>query len=310
MMNRPFAKIHTKLIDGGNYPNWAKKVGLPAIAPFWTYVRAQARGTGRAEFAIQEAASTFAKSEKTIKRWLTIGRKYGLFRHYTTRSGAVIVYHSSLFKVCQLLNLKDWGATAEVELNELRHAKVLATEIQVEKMQRSSRYLAKQKARKEGYRGEIVKPEKLITSSAISTGALVKHFSKYRIFVSEKFKLYGVSQKSVGRALGRSERTIRRRLSNHIREKKGLPIVLKRQLCQTKPEYRLKYQFHKLCSDFNDSESKRLFQFSYRNQIETYRAECNLYVFPHVLLSCRARRYLFNCFLQGTQVVGKNTGQK
>jgi transposase len=299
MMNPPFAKLHTHLIDGGNYPAWARKAGLPAIAPFWAYIRAQAQGTGKAEFTIQEAAFTFAKSEKTIKRWLTIGRKYGLFRYYKTRKGVVIVYHTSLFKVCQLLNVNNWGATAEVHLDELKHAKVLATEIQAEQMQRSSRYAAKQKAREEGYRGEIAKPENLITSSAISTGALVKHISERYIYVSEDFKLYGTSQKGIGKALGRSERTIRRRLSNRIRQKKCLPPVLKRQLCQTKPEYKLKYQFYKLCSDFDDSESKRLFQFSYKNQNEIYRAECNLYVFSHILCSCRARRYFFNRFLQG-----------
>ena len=311
MQNAPLATIHTQLIDGGNYPDWAKNAGLPAIAPFWAYVRAQAYGTGRAEFAIQEAAATFQKSEKTIRRWLTIGRRYGLFRDYETRRGLVIVYHSSLFKVCQLLELNNWGATADVELQELSNAKMLATEIQAEQMQRSSQHLAKQKAREEGYHGEIVQPEKLITSSVISPGALVKHVSESRIFVSDQFRIYGASQKGIGAALGRSERTIRRRLSNCLREKNSLPVVLKRQLCQTKPEYKLDYLCNKLCSDgVNDSGSKRLFSISHQNRTDVYRAGCNIYLFSHILRSCKTRKYCFNRFRKNAEMLGKNEGQK
>jgi len=299
MMNARFAKIHTQLIDGGNYPDWAKKAHLPAIAPFWSYVRARSSGTGRAEFAIQEAACTFVKSEKTIRRWLRIGKLYKLFRHYETRKGVVVVYHASLFKVCRSLELKNWGATAEVKLDELKYAKLLATEIHAEQMQRSSRYCAKQQARKEGYRGEIAKPENLITSSVISPGALVKYVSERYVFVGEEFKLYGASQKGIGTALGRSERTIRRRLSNSLRQRKELPLVLKRQLCQTKLEYTLRDQFHRLCPNPDELDSKRFFRRSHKNSNSIYRAECNVYVFPHVLHSCKARKYFFNRSLHG-----------
>lgn len=177
-------------------------------------------------------------------------------------------------------------------------------------MQQSSRYLAKRQAREEGYRGEIAKPERLITSSELSMGALVKHISERHIFVGEDFKVYGASQKGIGQALGRSERTIRRRLSNPVRKVKGLPSVLKRQLCQTKPEYALRDLFHKLCPNSDDLDSKRFFQVSYKNQIAVYRAACNLYVLPHVLHSCKTRKYFFNRFLHQVEVVGKNTGQK
>ena len=294
-MSTSFAKIHTFVVDGGHYPAWAKAAGLPAIAPFWEYVRALAKGTGRATFSLKEAATTFGKSEVTIKRWLTLGKRYGFFREYSTQNGVAIVFHTSLVKLCQQLELESWGATAEVELTDLKHAKVLATEIQIEQLQRASYYLAQKQAKTEGYRGKIAKPETLLTSSATSTGALVKHVSQQRIFVSEQFKLYGVSQHGIGTALSRSDRTIRRRVSNPLRQLNGLPPVLKRQLCQTKPDYTTVYGYHQLCSDSRNEESKRYFRLSQaKHQTLVFKAECNLYGFGHHLLSCKAQKHFFN----------------
>ncbi len=310
-MSTSYAKIHTLIVDGGHYPTWAKQAGLVAIAPFWEYVRAQANGTGRATFSLQAAAATFGKSENTIRRWLTKGTQQGFFRQYTTQNGIAIVFHTSLIKLCQHLELSSWGVTAEVELADLKHARVLATEIQIQHLQRASRYQAQQQAKTEGYRIKIAKPETLLTSSATSTGALVKHVSERRIFVGEQFRTYGISQSGVGHALGRSDRTIRRRVSNPLRQAKGLPPVLKKQLCQTKTDYRQRYLYHQLCSDATDENSKRYFRLSHsQNQPIVFKAECNLYEFGHRLISCKAQRYFFNRQRLVDRSGGKNGGQQ
>lgn len=311
-MSTSFARIHTFIVDGGRYPAWAKRAGLLSIAPFWEYVRALANGTGRATFSIKEAATNFGKSKKTIRRWLTIGKKHEFFRHYQTQNGVAIVFHTSLFKLCNRLELPSWGVTANVELADLKHATVWATEIQIQHMQRASHYLARKQAKTEGYRGKIAKPETLLTSSATSTGALVQYVSEQRIFVGEHFKLYGVSQQGIGQALGRSDRTIRRRVSNPLRHRNGLPPVLKRQLCQTKPEYERQYLFHKLCSDSNKEEAKRFFCLSKsRDKRIVFKAECNLYGFDHQLRSCKAQRHFFNQQRALTnRVIGKDGGQR
>lgn len=299
------AKIHTLIVDGGNYPAWAKQAGLPAIAPFWEYVRALANGTGRANFSLQDAANMFGKSEKTIRRWLTLGTRYGFFRQYSTENGNAIVFHASLVKLCRQLNLPSWGVTAEVDLTDLKNAKVVATEIQIQHMQRASYYLAHKQARTEGYRGKIAKPETLLTSSATSTGALVQHVSEQRIFVSEQFKLYGVSQAGVGQVLGRSDRTIRRRVSNPLRQRHGLSPVLKRQLCQTKPEYARQDLYYRLCSNTDTGENKRFFRLTQpNNQTTVFKSECNLYGFDHPLLSCKTQRHFFNRLNQRLSQLG------
>ncbi|MDX2231503.1 MAG: hypothetical protein NW220_17840 [Leptolyngbyaceae cyanobacterium bins.349] len=111
---------------------------------------------------------------------------------------------------------------------------------------------------------------------------------------------------------GRSDRTIRRRMSNSLRHQKGLPPVLKRQLCQTKPEYAKQALYHKLCDDTEIGEAKRFFRLSQsKNQIKVFKAECNLYGFDHQLLSCKAQKHFFNRQRSlVSSVLGKDGGQQ
>lgn len=296
-MTERYARIHTQLVDGGNYPEWAKSAGLPAVAAFWEYVRALAGGSGRAEFSLDDASAIFRRSVKTIQRWLTDGKRYGFFRDYRTTQGRVTVYHASLFRICQKLGLPSWGVVAEIPISDLGNAKLIATEVTTQQLQQGSRYLAQTEAKRNGFSSKLREPEKLLTSSETAPGALVQHISKTRIFVGERFIPYGVSQQKIAQNLGRHERTVRRRLSDSYRQAHGLLPVVKRQLCQTKPEYQHQYECAQFVSDAVPA-GHRLFRLSGSHTPQTYRAECNLYILRHQLISCRVRRYRYKQELQ------------
>lgn len=188
------------------------------------------QGRGCAHFNLDAIAATLHRSPSTIKRWLKWGKELGLFRHYESRQRQYTVYYTSLAKVCLEWGLPSWGTVAEVPVEELVHQKAIAAEAEMQRLQRASRYRAKQESRK-----NVLRIRQVLPSSQMSQrGALgqVLHQGSRLTFIDRHAVPFGVSQETIATQLGRSERTIQRRLGNKWRGDRGLAPIIKRQIAQ------------------------------------------------------------------------------
>lgn len=227
-------RIHSFIADGGN---GLDSRGYAAIA-LWYLCRAiDTKGAGWAEFRVADAASSLSRSPATIRRQLEDGQRLGFFRAVDRRYGRARVFYSSIANVAIRQGLMQLGSCGEALVSELRHIKAVATEIHALTLQKCSGYLARQDTAR-GQKRKVVTADALLKASSNSQGAnVVVHRGGRVLFVSPEAVLSGASQKHIASTIGRSDRTIRNRLSNQWRTDRGLPPLLKRQLAQSKPEY-------------------------------------------------------------------------
>ena len=186
------------------------------------------------------------KGRSTICRWLFEGKKLGFFWCYSWRGNTLTIRLGGLFRICKISNIESWGATAKVPLSELLagNRRAFASAITTQDLQQRSHYAATRQLNKldrKTFRPPTV--DQLLdnsqTSPKFTRGEIcgVIGTGEHRIFVNQRFIPFGVSQRKVSNTLnseptscGVSPRTIRRHL-----DQLG---VVKRQLVQTKPEYR------------------------------------------------------------------------
>lgn len=221
--------MHSAIADGGLSLD---SRGYAAIKLWYACRAIDQSGSGRVQVAIADLVDAIGVSIATIRRYLQDGKRLKFFRHARTAQGIVTLFYASTVQVCAANGLESLGAVTEVAIGELKNLKAIATQAEAQKLQQASFH----KARK-GQKRPLPTADELIPSSAKShprkrSGASgrVVQTSKRFLFVNEDFVLFGGSQGTTAKNLGRSPRTIARRLSNRDRTDKGLPILERRQL--------------------------------------------------------------------------------
>lgn len=225
--------IHCSIADGGLWPN---KKGQRAVVLWYLLRYLDAQGRGKLYFDFDYAANFFGVAIATVRRWLRAGVKHQLFKSYQLTLGGAWVRLNSRDNVALSLGLTDFGETTDIEIEELKEIKSLTAAATAAKLQRQSRL----KALKSSNKHSVPKTSDLLRPSKNALGAL---FVTGRFaFVGAHVALFGGCQTSVASQLGRSERTVRRRLNNEERERRSLPSIERKQVCQHRPEYDAAYQ--------------------------------------------------------------------
>ena len=166
---------------------------------------------------------------------LQIGKRFGAFRRYRVRGGILQVWLGGLFKVCEKLNLKNWGGVAVVELIQMDLLRPLTTQATTQKLQQASKYAANSILKPQHRKiygspnaNDLI-PKQPSIKSDVGELPFVLHVSERKIFTSKSFTCYGTSQHAIALELGVNPITVHRHL-------KAVGIA-RRQLCQAKTEY-------------------------------------------------------------------------
>lgn len=186
------------------------------------------------------------KGRSTICRWLFEGKKLGFFWCYSWQGNTLKIRLGGLRRVCRVSNIMSWGAVGVVPIPELLagNSRAIACAITTQDLQQKSHYAARRQLNKQDRQTfDVPTVEQLLddsqTSQQFTRGEIcgVIGTGDSRMFVNQRFIPFGVSQQKVCDTLnseptscGVSPRTLRRHLDS-------LGVV-KRQLVQTKPEYR------------------------------------------------------------------------
>ena len=195
-------------------------------------------GSGHVPIHMTWLQESLECSDKTIYRWLQQGKRKGAFHSYQVRNGVLEVYLGSLFRVCEKLNWRNWGAVGVCKLSAVNaRIRAITTGIVTQQHQQKSRYAADQKLKPQHRKHYgTVPPNSLLKNVRQSSlkphvGEVpcVLHISERRMFVSKNFTVYGASQATIGEELGIRPITVQR---HHAQL--GTP---RRQLCQKKGEY-------------------------------------------------------------------------
>ena len=280
-------RLHASLADGGLCSD---SRGYAAIQ-LWFAVRAvDTSGRGCAEFDLKLMAQSLGRGVSTVKRYLRDGLRLGLFRSVKCLStGQYRVYYAGLHQVCLRMQVANFGAVVEVSVKDLRHMRFIAAEAQAQHLQKCSRFKAQQK-----HKRGIAKPGAILSPSHYSVGVKGKvlHHGRSATYVSEDFIPFGTKQATIAKSLGRSDRTIRRRLSNNAdakygRLQKGLPKVVKRQLVQAVQSKDCDRAFVNAGGSF---ECGRVFI----SRGRAWKCLTNVYASPYRTLSMKASRHFLN----------------
>jgi hypothetical protein len=191
---------------------------------------ADVQGSGNVTVDLRIVAHALEKSLYTIRRWLKAGLRLGFFRGCErVATKTYRIFYSSKQNICKSLQLTDIGACIEVEVSDLKNAKFLATEAEALKLQNQSKWLEKEKKRKN--LKKCVPTAEILTTSEICPGAILCKADGDR-FTYLKFyaHAHGGSQKKIASNMGRHPSTIQRRLSDGYRKKHGLDPIPKTQI--------------------------------------------------------------------------------
>jgi hypothetical protein len=260
-----------------------------AIAKTWHYLRGlDQKGSGWVKFSLSEAATMLRVSIATIRRHLREGKKEGFFNWFSTTGDTATACYVSRDKVCRRLGLEDWGAVAEVFLHDLPASKELATELEAISRQKSSQYMAKKDSKRRVTNFQnILKPSlnaQDLDSSKWGNSAGINWIGSRFTFVEPDFVVYGASQAGIGEQMSRSDRTIKRRLSNSQRNKKGLENLDRKQIAR-QVEYSPSLDFYIRMN----AKPGKLF----RSGGKTFLAMCNIYNQQYDLISMRVAKKWF-----------------
>ncbi|NEO58641.1 MAG: hypothetical protein F6K54_39695 [Okeania sp. SIO3B5] len=203
----------------------------------WLYCRFYDRqGSGKAVIDLAECAQELQISVSTLRRWLW--RKSPLWRSCKTRKGIATIYYTSSHNLAARIEEKFDGGVAEIEdISDIanHHLPMLATEIELQEVQRKSRYAAHQQAieraeikylldrRKSQHRKRLngLVPKTLAPNDLVHLPA--KNLARVlwkagvNLGVSEGFLAYGASQGRVATCRRLSTRQVQRHLSNEYR---------------------------------------------------------------------------------------------
>lgn len=211
MTIRPTVKVHAALAE------------LPSAIKLWYALRLLDKdGNGRVVTSLAELAELMDMSVPTIKRYFRQGKKLGLYRDIIKTWGqeAITVYLSSLSDVCKRHGIGNWGAVTDIYATELKNIRLITTQATAQKVQQQSRHLARKQAASSSTRtGRNQKQP---------PGKVIKQTGRF-VYVTDDYSNFGASQNTIAQRVDRTERTIRRRLSNQVRQSKGLPTLDRKQ---------------------------------------------------------------------------------
>ncbi len=229
----PSITIYSAIADPGNWvgKNHKGQVAGSDCFKLWDLLHSgDIQGSGNVIVDLKVAAHFLGKSIYTIRRWVKAGLRLGFFRS-SRRVGTkqYRIFYASKQNICKSLQITDIGACIEVEVSDLKNAKFLATEAEALKLQNQSKWLEKEKKRKN--LKKCVPAAETLTTSEICSGAILCKADGDR-FTYLKFyaHAHGGSQKRIAHEMGRHPSTIQRRLSNGYRQKHGLEPIAKTQI--------------------------------------------------------------------------------
>ena len=307
---------------------------LPACSSLWWLLRGiDTHGSGKVEFTVQQAANLLHKDDQTIRRYLSQGKAIGLFRSVDRTAGRCTVYLASLFAVAHKHGIQQLGAFARVGVEDLGRLKMLATEIEAESLQRQSAH-QKRKELKQAGRQRLSSIDRIfrLESSEKSRGAKdrkkmplkqklkrsVIHVGSRAVFVSSRFTVFGGSQAAIAKRLGRSDRTVRKRLSNTHRQrinaartesgKPLLPLIRKKQVCQLQSVQKQDWgAIVRSSQDVGQLDIAREASRMFNSFGQVFRAGCNIYYLAIELTGKRQAKRRYKQF-SATQERLSNTG--
>ncbi len=213
--------IHTHLASLGN---WRGRKAHAALK-LWYWLRAIDRpGAGKVEFSLELAASHLACSSSTIKKYLFLGKKEGLFRFYRCSGDRCIVYSSSRDKLALSLGLKSWGTSVVLRLNQLKALRFYIYEGEAKAAQGRAIHAAKR-----SHKASFKRLNSFLWTFLKGRRAIAQ-----RIFMTlaEDLHFYGSSQATIAQALNVSERTINRNFNFLHRIENSVDPILKVQQVQ------------------------------------------------------------------------------
>lgn len=221
----PIVRIHAALAE------------MKSPIRLWYALRAiDNRGTGKVKTTLKKLSYLMDLSIPTVKRYLQQGEKMGLYRAVIKQWGKeeITIYLQSLFNVCLAHGIEDWGACTDLFTYELKLIRLHATQATAQRLQRCSRHEAKKQHKCVLSAKNLIKPSSCKVkgeNERRQIDAMVKRNTRF-VFVSEDFVHYGGTQKTIARKHDRVDRTVRRRLSNATRRKKGMPSLKRMQIAK------------------------------------------------------------------------------
>lgn len=248
----------------------------------WYWLRSQdSTGSGRVDFSINQAASELRVSIRTIRHWLYLGTKNGLFRAVMLggRPGERRVYLAGVIPVALALGVSDLGVCFDLEADQIWRLRQATTEAVALHFQQTSIFSSKRRSRSGG--GVPLSLESILADKR--GGGIVARGERYT-YVDSSVLPIGGSQKTTAEFLGRHESTVQRRLSNLERERRSLPILERTQLAQARFNLSAVGRLH-VPDDIPAKFFKPLFSSS-----TVYEALTNVYDLGHVTL--RKKRHL------------------
>lgn len=215
------------------------KIARRPWARLWYLLRGFDNGRGLLEVAAGEIEALLGCGTSTIWEWLRDGKRAGAFRQYRFKRGTWRFVLGGLASVCQRGGLNDWGATIALPILEaVEQMRVLATTATTELLQRQSRAAARAAltgAEKKLY--PLPTAEQILELAGKSSEKpdrgqipFLLWVGSRRIWVSKGFVPFGAGQESIAQSLSISARSVRRH--------QVAADLLKRQVCQSKSEYR------------------------------------------------------------------------
>lgn len=183
-----------------------------AAAGLWHLLRAiDVEGRGAVSLTMEELVDAMKLSQQTIYRYL----KSPLFRTVPRSKDTYTIYLKSLKKVKELLGIKDLTTMSYGKIEHIRNdrKKQTVAEILIASLQCKSYH----KARKESKGRNIIPLDEVFNPSNSMKGVKVNDYQVY--FNSDFYAPYGASQNTIAKLLGKTRKTISKRLENTEKKK-------------------------------------------------------------------------------------------
>jgi hypothetical protein len=260
----------------------------------WATPGGKPTGSGIGQFTLTGASKILKRSKERIRTLLNEAKKSGLIRNYKESGDEIKVYYTSLEKAIAIAGVDKLGPVAAIEVDELKHLHILATQVEAQNFQRATFYRQRQEEvqeiKKKAEGSDLQQPTQLIAPTALlhpcEKPARVIAKGKRFTYVEPGFRCYGGSLEAIAQARGISKSTASRHLSNGYRLaaspvrgfREELPPLVKTQVMERVPLP--KNMPAKICL-----EEGLVSMFG-----EWWKPHCNVYAINHRLVSARRRR--------------------
>jgi hypothetical protein len=262
---------------------------MAASQAFFWYVRSlDKEGTGQLKVHLPTVAKYFKKSKSTVRRWVNDAYSEGYITYVKRfrRENSVVIRYASFSRVADALGLSELGNVVWMDRKQMQSIKKTATAALMMMRQNQSFYKAREvnKKNKGTDRAKRVRgTQSLFKNKKINSRSNVRFSTKKRrkrgdkgvlfrndrwCVVSEKFLLFGSTQLSLSKLMGRSVRTIRNRLKgiervqlakNVFRASENLNIAIdefSKYAIDGKPLFKIdRYVVEPFCNVYNFSSS-------------------------------------------------------